>query len=226
VCQKLIQRPCGCRPHRHNNGPSPQTPAPRKNDSGKSNIRDKKRSGARPKFPRPNSVPPTSGSALHHPKTPKTKKHISILGTTEPFDRHPKPYAFMRRRGKGKKPVFLVFLLFVLITITASPAVFYLHLQVAADSSPDPSPEAILHVSLPDGTYVGPNPDKWLDERWLLSIIGDSGTFTVRLNNTSAANLKSFSYHRATPKYYAHSAHLQELEAKCLSHKFLTLPDT
>lgn len=45
----------------------------------------------------------------------------------------------------------------------------------------------ILHVSLPAGTYVGPNPDDWLSQCWLLNITELSGTFTVRINNTHAS---------------------------------------
>jgi len=46
---------------------------------------------------------------------------------------------------------------------------------------------SILHVSLPAGTYVGPDPDNWLSQCWLLSITGLSGTFTIRINNTHAS---------------------------------------
>jgi len=48
-------------------------------------------------------------------------------------------------------------------------------------------PCAILHVSLPDGTYHGPHMDPWLSECWLLNLTGISQTFTVRINNTSAS---------------------------------------
>ena len=47
-------------------------------------------------------------------------------------------------------------------------------------------PCAILQVSLPDGTYAGPDVDSWLDECWLLNLTGFSQTFIVRINNTSA----------------------------------------
>jgi hypothetical protein len=46
---------------------------------------------------------------------------------------------------------------------------------------------SILYVSLPVGTYVGPDPDNWLSQCWLLNITGLSGTFTVRVNNTHAS---------------------------------------
>lgn len=55
-------------------------------------------------------------------------------------------------------------------------------------------PCAILKVSLPDGTYVGPNSDPWLSECWLLNLTGTSQTFTVRINNTSAAK-RSYDTH-------------------------------
>jgi PKD repeat protein len=55
-------------------------------------------------------------------------------------------------------------------------------------------PCAILKVSLPDGTYTGPNVDPWLDEGWLLNLTGFSQTFTVRINNTSAAK-RSYDTH-------------------------------
>ena len=48
-------------------------------------------------------------------------------------------------------------------------------------------PAAILKISLPDGTYIGPDSDPWLSECWLLNLTGTSQTFTVRINNTSAA---------------------------------------
>lgn len=51
-----------------------------------------------------------------------------------------------------------------------------------------PSPEAVLHLSLPDGTYVGPNlTDPWLDECWLLNIAGLSGTFTLNITDVSGS---------------------------------------
>jgi len=52
---------------------------------------------------------------------------------------------------------------------------------VAAD------PAAILHVSLPEGTTIGPNPEPWLNEGWLLEFSSTQGTFTLRINNTSEA---------------------------------------
>jgi len=45
----------------------------------------------------------------------------------------------------------------------------------------------ILHVSLPAGTYFGPNPDHWLSQCWRLNITALSGTFTIRINNTHAS---------------------------------------
>ncbi|MFQ5999299.1 MAG: PKD domain-containing protein [Candidatus Bathyarchaeia archaeon] len=53
---------------------------------------------------------------------------------------------------------------------------------------------AILHVSLPDGTYVGDDPDPWLSKGWLLNITGTSGTFTLRINNTSG-DITSYDTH-------------------------------
>lgn len=46
---------------------------------------------------------------------------------------------------------------------------------------------AVLHVSLLEGTLAGEDPDPWLNECWLLNLTGTSQTFTVRINNTSAA---------------------------------------
>jgi len=46
-----------------------------------------------------------------------------------------------------------------------------------------------LHVSLLDGSIIGSNQyDPWLNEGWLLNLTGTSGTFTVRVNMTSAAH--------------------------------------
>jgi len=53
------------------------------------------------------------------------------------------------------------------------------------DTVPVTNP-TILYVSLPAGAYVGPNPDNWLSQCWLLNITDLSGTFTVRINNTHA----------------------------------------
>lgn len=47
---------------------------------------------------------------------------------------------------------------------------------------------AILRVSLPTGNIVGPNPDPWLNEGWLLNLTGPSLTFCVRVNSTSHAH--------------------------------------
>jgi len=53
---------------------------------------------------------------------------------------------------------------------------------------------SVLHVSLPAGTYVGPNSDNWLSQCWLLNNTGLSGTFTVRINNT-ACGVTSYDTH-------------------------------
>jgi len=55
-----------------------------------------------------------------------------------------------------------------------------------ADIVPVTNP-SILYVSLPAGTYVGPNPDHWLSQCWRLNITGLSETFTIRINNTHAS---------------------------------------
>jgi len=44
---------------------------------------------------------------------------------------------------------------------------------------------SILYVSLPEGSYNGPDPDIWLSQAWLLSTAGASRTFTVRVEDTS-----------------------------------------
>jgi len=64
--------------------------------------------------------------------------------------------------------VFLMFSSFLVFSVYAEPAAF-------------------IKVSLPEGTYVGYDPDHWLSECWLLNLTGASQTFTVRVNNTSAA---------------------------------------
>lgn len=43
----------------------------------------------------------------------------------------------------------------------------------------------ILRVSLPNGTIVGPNPDLWQNEGWLLNLTEPTLTFHVRVNSTS-----------------------------------------
>jgi len=53
---------------------------------------------------------------------------------------------------------------------------------------------SILYVSLPAGTYHGPDSDKWLSQCWLLNITSTSATFTVRINNTHAS-YKSYDTH-------------------------------
>jgi len=78
--------------------------------------------------------------------------------------------------------IMLVFLVAALIII-ATPHLFL----VGAD--PDPGPAAILDVSLPEGAYFDRDvSDPWLNECWNLTIVGTLGTFTVRINNTSAAD--------------------------------------
>jgi len=44
-----------------------------------------------------------------------------------------------------------------------------------------------LHVSLPDGTIVGADPDPWLDQGWLLNITAHYGNFVVRINDTGSS---------------------------------------
>jgi len=68
----------------------------------------------------------------------------------------------------------------LIIFLTFSP---FLMFSVYAD----PGPAACIKVSLPEGTCVGYDPDPWLSECWLLNLTGSSQTFTVRVNNTSAA---------------------------------------
>jgi len=76
-------------------------------------------------------------------------------------------------------------LLFFLLSITLTSALVPLG---KAD------PAAILRVSLPGGTLVGLDPDPWLSEGWLLQFYAPSGTFTVRINNTSEAK-RSYDTH-------------------------------
>lgn len=84
-------------------------------------------------------------------------------------------------RGKGKAETELkassIVLLFLLI--------FMLFPSLVPLVTCDPA--AILHVSLPGGIIVGPSPDPWLNEGWLLEFSGSPQTFTVRINNTSEA---------------------------------------
>ncbi len=47
---------------------------------------------------------------------------------------------------------------------------------------------AILRVSLPNGNIVGPNPDPWQNEGWLLNLTEPTLTFHVRVNSTSNAH--------------------------------------
>jgi PKD repeat protein len=53
---------------------------------------------------------------------------------------------------------------------------------------------SILHVSLPNGTYFGPNPDQWLSQCWILNITGLSQTFTVRIDNIHSS-IESYDTH-------------------------------
>lgn len=69
-------------------------------------------------------------------------------------------------------------MLILLFSIT-----FSTHLR----ASGSPSPEAVLRVSLPAGSWFGPDPDPWLNDGWRLYIIGASATFNIRINNTSNA---------------------------------------
>jgi PKD repeat protein len=48
-----------------------------------------------------------------------------------------------------------------------------------------PSPEDTLRVSLPAGTITGPSSDPWISDGWLLTLPGNSWTFTLRINETS-----------------------------------------
>ena len=77
----------------------------------------------------------------------------------------------------------------LIIFLTFSP---FLMFSVYAD--PSPSPAAYIKVSLPEGTYIGYDPDPWLSECWLLNLTGASQTFTVRVNNTNAAK-RSYDTH-------------------------------
>jgi hypothetical protein len=52
---------------------------------------------------------------------------------------------------------------------------------VAFAASP---PKDNLWVTLPDGAVVGPDPDIWLSEGWLLNVTGRGGDFVVRINGT------------------------------------------
>jgi len=66
----------------------------------------------------------------------------------------------------------------VTLTVTDNEGSTGIATQIVPVTNP-----SILHVSLPDGTYVGPNPDDWLSQCWLLNITGNSATFTVRIDN-------------------------------------------
>ena len=70
----------------------------------------------------------------------------------------------------------------VTLTVTDNGGVTGSATQIVPVTNP-----AILKISLPAGTYVGDNPDKWLDECWFLQFEALSGTFTLRINNTSCS---------------------------------------
>jgi len=70
----------------------------------------------------------------------------------------------------------------VTLTVTDNEGSTGLTTQIVPVTNP-----AILHISLPAGTYAEGNPDKWLEECWLLNINDHSGTFTLRINDTSTA---------------------------------------
>jgi PKD repeat protein len=54
---------------------------------------------------------------------------------------------------------------------------------------------AVLHVSLPEGTYVKQSVgDPWIDEGWLLYKTGNSWSFTVKIYDTSS-HVKSYDTH-------------------------------
>jgi PKD repeat protein len=61
--------------------------------------------------------------------------------------------------------------------------IIFLSFDVRVNAFPDP--EAVLHLSIPTGTYLGSNPDPWLSECWLLNISGFSATFTLRVEDAS-----------------------------------------
>lgn len=64
------------------------------------------------------------------------------------------------------------FVLLLLIAFTLCP------MAIAQEN------QATLRVSLPAGTTIGPSPDPWLNEGWLLNLTGTSWTFTVRVSQT------------------------------------------
>ena len=70
----------------------------------------------------------------------------------------------------------------VTLTVTDNEGSTGFTTQIVSVTNP-----SILYVSLPAGTYIGPDPDNWLSQCWLLNITGLSGTFTVRVNNTHAS---------------------------------------
>jgi len=70
----------------------------------------------------------------------------------------------------------------VTLTVTDNEGSTGFTTQIVSVTNP-----SILYVSLPAGTYIGPDPDNWLSQCWLLNITGLSGTFTVRINNTHAS---------------------------------------
>jgi PKD repeat protein len=53
---------------------------------------------------------------------------------------------------------------------------------------------SILNISLPAGTYNGPDPDPWLSQCWLLNITEFSVTFTLRVDNIHSS-IESYDTH-------------------------------
>jgi hypothetical protein len=68
----------------------------------------------------------------------------------------------------------------VTLTVTDNGGATGLATQIVTVTNP-----TILYVSLPAGTYVGPNPDKWLSQCWFINNTGSSASFTVRITNTA-----------------------------------------
>jgi len=81
------------------------------------------------------------------------------------------------------RPQILVLIL-VILTLSSPYLVYKAHAL----------PAAILRVSLPAGTGVGPDSDPWLSECWLLNLEGETQTFVLRINNTSASQ-RSYDTH-------------------------------
>ena len=89
-----------------------------------------------------------------------------------------------RRETLLKERVQTVVLVFLILALISPRLIF--NVQAL--------PAAILRVSLPDGTLVGPDSDPWLSEGWLLNLEGETQTFVVRINNTSASQ-RSYDTH-------------------------------